>query len=89
MSRLEILYIHHAGIFGGASRSLFKLIDNFPPGAVEPHLNAQRGSVADLARSRGMTVIDAAGISLLDNTRYSHYRGKRWINFISRHRCLS
>lgn len=76
---IPVLYIHHAGIFGGASRSLLELIDNFPPGTLEPRLITQRGSVAELARKRSIAVIDAVGISLLDNTQYSHYRGKRWI----------
>ncbi|MDB5796424.1 MAG: hypothetical protein JWP36_326 [Paucimonas sp.] len=79
MTGISVLYLHHAGIFGGASRSLFEMIDNLPPGTVRPHLVTQRGVVAGLARQRGIPVIEAAGISQLDNTRYSHYRGSRWL----------
>lgn len=76
---LHVLYIHHAGAFGGASRSLLELIDGFPPGSVTPRLVTQRGAVAAVFRGRGVEVIEAAGISRLDHTSFSHYRGRRWL----------
>jgi glycosyltransferase involved in cell wall biosynthesis len=76
---LEVLYVHHAGTFGGASRSLLELIEGFPPGSVKPRLLTQRGAVAAIFRSRGVEVIESAGISRFDHTRFSHYRGRRWL----------
>ncbi|HYN27101.1 MAG TPA: glycosyltransferase family 4 protein [Burkholderiales bacterium] len=76
---IRVLYIHHAGAFGGASRSLLELIEGFPPGSVTPRLVSQRGSVARIFAERGIEVVKAAGISQFDNTRFNHYRGRRWI----------
>lgn len=76
---IAVLYVHHTGIFGGASRSLLELIGGFPKGAVEAHLVTQRGAVAQIAKSTGINVIEAAGISQLDNSRFGYYRGKRWL----------
>ena len=74
-----MLYIHHAGAFGGASRSLLELINGFPEDAVLPHLVTQRGSVRQVMTNAGVRVIDTVGISQLDHTRFSYYRGRRWL----------
>lgn len=76
---LSVLYIHHAGAFGGASRSLLELIEGFPPRSVLPHLITQRGSVARIFTDRGTDVITAAGIAQFDHTRFNYYRGRRWL----------
>lgn len=76
---VSVLYIHHAGIYGGASRSLFELIGGFPRDEIRPYLITQRGEVGRIARKAGIDVIEAAGISQLDHTRFSHYRGRRWL----------
>jgi glycosyltransferase involved in cell wall biosynthesis len=76
---LNVLYIHHAGVFGGASRSLLELIEGFPHGTVTPHLITQRGNVGQFFAKRGIEVIETIGISQFDNTRFNHYRGKRWL----------
>lgn len=76
---IAVLYIHHSGIFGGASRSLFELIRGFPEGAVAARLVSQRGTVARMALESGLEVIDAAGISQLDHSKFGHYRGRRWL----------
>jgi glycosyltransferase involved in cell wall biosynthesis len=76
---IPILYIHHAGAFGGASCSLLELIESFPPDAVVPHLVTPRGSVVPSFAARGVDIIGTAGISRFDHTRYGHYRGKRWL----------
>ncbi len=78
-SPLSVLYVHHAGAFGGASRSLLELIEGFPAGSVTPRLVTQRGSVARIFAGRGVEVVEAAGISQFDHTQYNHYRGKRWL----------
>lgn len=76
---IRVLYIHHAGTFGGASRSLLELIKAFPEGAIEGHLVTQRGEVATLARETGLEVVESYGITQFDHTRYGHYRGRRWL----------
>jgi len=79
MTALNVLYIHHAGAFGGASRSLLELIEGFPAGTVSPRVVVQRGRAADALAARGVDVIRTAGISQFDHTRYGHYRGRRWL----------
>lgn len=79
MPTVRVLYVHHAGIFGGASRSLLELVEGFPEGTVQPRLVTQRGNVARIFSERGVAVIDTRGISQFDHTRFGHYRGKRWL----------
>ncbi len=76
---LSVLYIHHAGAFGGASRSLLELIEGFPPRSVVPRLVTQSGSVARLFAGRGVDVITARGIAQFDHTQFNYYRGRRWL----------
>ena len=75
---IQVLYVHHAGAFGGASRSLLELIGGFLPGSVVPRLITQHGAVAAIFRGHGIEVIETAGISRFDHTSFSHYRGRRW-----------
>lgn len=76
---MKVLYIHHCGIFGGASKSLLELIRAFPHGKVSPVIITPKGSVApifsDLPNSRVITV---SGVSIFDHTRIGHYRYHRW-----------
>ena len=76
---VQVLYLHHAGAFGGASRSLLEMIAAFPAGSVTPRVIAPRGVVARLLREAGIAVLEARGISQFDCTRYGHYRGARWL----------
>jgi len=76
---ISVLYIHHAGAFGGASRSLLELIEGFPPRGVVPRLITQGGSVARIFSDRGIDVVAAAGISQFDHTQFNYYRGRRWL----------
>jgi glycosyltransferase involved in cell wall biosynthesis len=78
MKPLRVLYLHMIGPFGGASRSLFEVVRAFPPGAVEATFVTQRGTVRDFF-SRVGQVIEARGLTQFDNTRYSYYRGMRWL----------
>lgn len=78
-SELRVLYVHHAGPFGGASRSLFELIRSFPPGTVRPFVLTRRGQFRDILEQAGIGTISCLGVSQFDNTRYSYYRGTRWI----------
>ena len=76
---ISVLYVHHAGAFGGASRSLIEMIRGFPSGEVAPHLVTQRGSVVEVMKRSGVPVLGAMGISQFDDTRFSRYRGRRWL----------
>jgi len=75
---LRVLYLHFVGPFGGASRSLFEAVSSFPPGAVQPMFVTQHGSVRDFFAQLG-EVIETTGMTQIDNTRYSYYRGVRWL----------
>jgi len=76
---ISVLYVHHAGAFGGASRSLLELIGGFTPGSVIPSLVTQRGSVARNFARQGVEVIETVGITQFDHTRFNYYRGRRWL----------
>ena len=79
MGKLTVLYIHHGGQFGGASRSLLELIRSFPQGSIKPILLTQEGSTADVFRKFGVQCYTVKGISQLDNGRYNYYRNWRWL----------
>jgi glycosyltransferase involved in cell wall biosynthesis len=76
---LRVLYLHHAGVYGGASRSLLEMLGAFPPGAVAAHAVVPHGRVADMLEAAGVQVLRARGIAQFDVTRYGHYRGSRWL----------
>jgi glycosyltransferase involved in cell wall biosynthesis len=76
---LRVLYIHMIGAFGGASRSLLEAVRSFPHGAVESLFVTPKGSAAEQFRGIACDVIEVRGMSQFDNTRYSHYRGVRWV----------
>lgn len=78
MKPLRVLYLHMIGPFGGASRSLYEAIRAFPPGAVEAHFLTQSGSVEPYFAQLG-EVQTVRGMAKFDHTRYSHYRGLRWL----------
>jgi len=75
---LRVLYLHFVGPFGGASRSLFEAVSSFPHGEVQPAFVTQRGSVREYFGRLG-EVIETTGLTQFDNTRYSYYRGVRWL----------
>ena len=79
---ISVLYIHHSGTFGGASRSLLEMINGFPEGSVKAHLIVQNGNVVKILEEMGLPFIQTRGISQFDNTRYGHYRGVRWLLLI-------
>jgi glycosyltransferase involved in cell wall biosynthesis len=78
MSVLRVAYIHVIGAFGGASRSLFEVVRAFPAGEIEATFITQRGTVRSYFSRLGR-VVEAAGLTKFDNTRYSYYRGARWL----------
>ncbi len=74
---MKVLFIHMIGTFGGASRSLTEAVRAFPS-SVEPHFVTPRGTVIPFFSKLGK-VIAVRGLSQFDNTRYSYYRGARWL----------
>jgi glycosyltransferase involved in cell wall biosynthesis len=79
MRPLRVLYIHHAGPFGGASRSLLELIHSFPEGAVQPLVLTRRGQFLQILEAAHVETIGCGGVSQFDNSRYGFYRGMRWL----------
>ena len=79
---IHVLYVHHAGAFGGASRSLLELIDGFPHGSVIPRIVTQRGTVPHAFTRKGIELVDTVGISQFDHTQFNYYRGRRWLVLI-------
>jgi glycosyltransferase involved in cell wall biosynthesis len=55
------------------------MIAAFPAGSVAAHVIVPRGRVADMLMHAGAKVMQVAGISQFDCTRYGHYRGFRWL----------
>jgi glycosyltransferase involved in cell wall biosynthesis len=76
---INILYLHHVGVFGGASRSLLEMLRSLPPGAVKTHAVLQRGAFADMLEQQGVEVERSRGMTQFDNHRLSYYRGWRWL----------
>ncbi|RJG23687.1 glycosyltransferase family 1 protein [Massilia cavernae] len=76
---MKILYIDGDGPFGGASRSLFEAVRALPAGSVEPHFVASRGTALDVYMQVAKDYVSTRGMTKFDNTRYSHYRGIRWL----------
>jgi glycosyltransferase involved in cell wall biosynthesis len=72
---LKVLYVHPAGQFGGASKSLLDTIAGLE--AVQAKLICPHGQVASLARAQGIDVIEVIGLSQLDNSSFGGYRGLR------------
>ncbi|KMJ53616.1 hypothetical protein ACG97_07790 [Vogesella sp. EB] len=78
MKPLKVLCLHFTGAFGGASRSLFEALSEMPAKSVSPLFVTQQGTVAEFFSKLG-PVVAAKGLTQFDNTRYSYYRGTRWL----------
>lgn len=76
---IKVLYIDGDGPFGGASRSLFEAVRSLPAGTVDPFFAASRGTALDVYKQVARDVVCTRGMTKFDNTRYSHYRGIRWL----------
>ena len=76
---LKILYIDGDGPFGGASRSLFEAVRALPAGSVKSYFVASSGTALDFYKQIAADVIETRGMTKFDNTRYSFYRGLRWL----------
>lgn len=76
---MKVLYIDGVGPFGGASRSLYEVLRGMPKGSVDAYFVVARGTILSYYRELASDVIATAGLTRFDNTRYSHYRGVRWL----------
>jgi len=76
---MRVLYIDGDGPFGGASRSLFEAVRALPAGSVDAFFVAARGTALDFYRQVATGVVTTRGMTKFDNTRYSRYRGVRWL----------
>lgn len=76
---MRVLYIDGVGPFGGASRSLFEVINALPSKAVDPYFVAANGTAADFYGQVAKAMVTTRGLVRFDNTEYSHYRGLRWL----------
>jgi len=76
---IKVLYIDGDGPFGGASRSLFEAVRALPADSVEPYFVASRGTALGFYEQVAKEVVATRGMTKFDNTRYSYYRGVRWL----------
>jgi len=75
----RVLYLHPAAAFGGASKSLIELFTELRKLGVQGTVLTPEGPVCAAFAESGMAVRTVRGLSQFDNTRFSHYRGMRWI----------
>lgn len=75
---MKILYIDGVGPFGGASRSLFEVMRALPP-EVEAYFVMQDGTARHYYQQVARDIIATRGLTRIDHTRFSHYRGVRWL----------
>ncbi len=75
----RVLYLSHVGAFGGATKSLSELVSAFAPGTVDGTAITPRGKAAESLARSGLATILTRGIAQWDDTRFSHYRGLRWL----------
>ncbi len=76
---MNVLYLHPAGAYGGASKSLIELYRILRKDGVHATVLTPSGSAAAAFAEAGMSTITIPGLSQFDNTRYGHYRGVRWL----------
>lgn len=77
---MRVLYLHPAGTFGGASKSLLELytaakkLEDIDATILTPH-----GTAAKAFKSAGMNVFETIGLAQFDHTRFGYYRNLRWL----------
>jgi glycosyltransferase involved in cell wall biosynthesis len=76
---MKVLYIDGDGPLGGASRSLYELVSHLKPLGVKPYILVTRGTVVPYYSELAEEIITTYGLTRFDNTKYSHYRGVRWL----------
>ncbi len=76
---MRVLYLHPAGAFGGASKSLIELYKKLKERGVGGTVLTPRGSAVSAFLDAGLDVKTSWGLSQFDSTLYGHYRGVRWL----------
>lgn len=77
---MRILYLHPAGPFGGASKSLVEMFSSLREQyGVQGSVLTPKGSATEAFSKAGLAVSVVRGVSQFDNTRYGHYRRLRWL----------
>lgn len=79
---MNILYIHPASAFGGASKSLAELFLVLKQHQVTGYVITPKGSSAKAFAKVGMHTIETIGLTQFDNTRFGYYRKWRWLILI-------
>lgn len=74
-----MLWLHPAAAVGGASISLTELLKPLLPGKISGLVVTPAGSAAERFRELGLEVLTVRGLSQWDNTRFSRYKGLRWL----------
>ncbi len=76
---MRVLYLDSDGPLGGASRSLFEVVRPLSAGEVDPYFVAVKGTALGFYSQIARDIIATRGLTKFDNTRYSYYRGVRWL----------
>lgn len=82
MTKIPILYIHFAGVPGGASHSLLELISTFPDNVIAPYILLPGDKLLEYFRGKSEKVFLTRGVPQFDNTRFGYYRKLRWLILI-------
>jgi glycosyltransferase involved in cell wall biosynthesis len=78
-SPLKVLVLDGVGPFGGASRSFFEVARQIPKDKAVLRFVVQQGTANPFYRQVSDEMLVVSGLTRLDHTRVSHYRGKRWL----------
>lgn len=77
---MKVLYIHHCGVFGGASKSLLEslniLVSTYH---VRPIVITPKGSTYEMLSANVDDIYTSIGISQFDHTIVGYYRKFRWL----------
>lgn len=76
---MKVLYLHPAGAFGGASKSLIELFSLLRGAGVMGTVLTPAGTAASAFAAAGLSITTVKGLSQFDNTRYGYYRKLRWL----------
>ena len=78
-TNLKILYIDCVGPFGGASRSLYELVIELKNKNIDPYFLITNGTSTNFYNKVSIDSLIAKGYTKFDNTKYSRYKGLRWL----------
>ena len=78
---MKILFVDGVGPYGGASRSLFELLNVLIGFDVDVKFLAVKGTSYNYYSKISDDMVVLKGMTRFDNTEFSHYRGIRWLVF--------